>query len=131
MRLWHYRIIPYLPKSQLLAQWRELNSIFVNQPKHILINYVYDYDKKYLLNYTAIILMELYIRNIKYHLANAIIYFKDIKSDSSYVFKEHNQEYLEICYYNLLEKFMRGQKDMRKENIEEIKKIVLEGTNEE
>ncbi len=52
MRLWHYKLIPYLPKSQLLAQWRELNSIFKKQDKHILINYIYDYDKSYLINYS-------------------------------------------------------------------------------
>lgn len=39
MRLWHCEIIPYLPKTQLIAQWRELNSIFAREDKHILINY--------------------------------------------------------------------------------------------
>ena len=28
MRLWRIDLIPYLPRTQLLAQWRELNSIF-------------------------------------------------------------------------------------------------------
>lgn len=45
MRLWHYELLPYLPKSQLLGLWRELNSIFKKQNNHILINYIYDYDK--------------------------------------------------------------------------------------
>jgi len=31
MRLWHYELIPYLQKIQLLAQWRELNSIFAKE----------------------------------------------------------------------------------------------------
>ena len=46
MRLWHYKLIPFLPNSQLIAQWRELNSIFKKQDKHILINYVYEYPKE-------------------------------------------------------------------------------------
>ena len=46
MRLWHYKLIPFLPDNQLKAQWRELNAIFLNEPKHILINYVYEYRKQ-------------------------------------------------------------------------------------
>lgn len=38
MRLWHIDLIPYLPKTQLISQWRELNSVFKKQNKHILIN---------------------------------------------------------------------------------------------
>lgn len=45
MRLWHTDLTPYLPKSQLLAQWRVLNSIFVKEDKHVLINYIYEYPK--------------------------------------------------------------------------------------
>ena len=59
MRLWHYKLIPYLPNSQLIAQWRELNTIFVKQPNHILINYVYDYPKCHLFEYTQLVLQEM------------------------------------------------------------------------
>ena len=59
MRLWHYKLIPYLPKSQLLAQWRELNSIFKKQDKHILINYIYEYPREDLYKYSYIVLNEL------------------------------------------------------------------------
>ena len=48
MRLWHIDLIPYLPDLQLIAQWRELNSIFKKQDKHILINYIYNYDKVFM-----------------------------------------------------------------------------------
>lgn len=30
---------------------------------------------------------------------------------SNHTDKEHDSEYLRICYYNLKEKYMRGQKD--------------------
>ena len=48
MRLWHKDIIRFLPKGQLVSQWKELGSAFKNQNKHILINYIYDYSKSYL-----------------------------------------------------------------------------------
>ena len=35
MRLWYYKILEFLPNSQLIAQWCELNSIFKNKPSHI------------------------------------------------------------------------------------------------
>lgn len=117
MRLWHYKLIPYLPKSQLLAQWRELNSIFKKQDKHILINYIYKYPIEWLWRYTANVIDEMGNRNIKIkNWDNYDKYFKDV--DVCYTglrFEEHNNEYLTICYYNLKEKYIRGQKDFTKE----------------
>ena len=54
MRLWHYKLIPYLPNHQLVSQWRELSSIFSAQNKYILINYVYDHPREYLKHYTKL-----------------------------------------------------------------------------
>ena len=62
MRLWHHDIIELLPKSQLLAQWRELNSIFAKEDRHILINYIYDYPPSHLYTYTKIVLDEFKVR---------------------------------------------------------------------
>ena len=59
MRLWDYRLIPYLPKQQLVAQWRELNSIYKKQDKHILINYIYDYSKYSLMVYSQYVINEM------------------------------------------------------------------------
>ena len=111
MRLWHIDLIPYLPNSQLVAQWRELNSIFKKQDKHILINYIYNYDKKPLLNYSQAVIREMFNRCYKINTMNYIIYFLNINSFGTERFKEHNNEYLTICYYNLREKYIRGQKD--------------------
>ena len=126
MRLWHSDLIPYLPRSQLVAQWRELNSIFKKQDKHILINYIYNYPKEYLWHYTAKVIDEMQDRNIKIRsYVNEYEYFKcrpdedynehddKIRRSNAYKyrFKEHNDEYLTICYYNLKEKYIRGQKD--------------------
>ena len=53
MRLFHKDLIEVLPRQQLLGQWRELNSIFKLQNRHILINFVYEYDKQDLYNYSV------------------------------------------------------------------------------
>ena len=123
MRLWHIDLIPYLPKSQLLAQWRELNSIFKKQDKHILINYIYNYGREYLWEYAMAVIIEMKKRNIninKKSLINADNYFYGLGEVppviySFWRFKEHNKEYLTICYWNLREKYLRGQKDFTKE----------------
>ena len=65
MRLWHVELISYLPKSQLLAQWRELNSIFAKEDKHVLINYIYNYPKSELYAYTNLVLDEMKARGFK------------------------------------------------------------------
>lgn len=131
MRLWHIDLIPYLPKLQLLAQWRELNSIFKKQDKHILINYIYNYDKKYLYVYTIQVLDEMQKRHINiksYTKFNA--YFEDVCQKpilSSLRFTEQDDEYLTICYYNLREKYLRGQPDFSNELMFELNKFMLKG----
>lgn len=116
MRLWHIDLIPYLPKSQLVAQWRELNSIFKKQDNHILINYIYDYPKDYLYVYAMKVTEEMRARRYKINsFTNFVTYFKGINLmdgiPASLRYKEHNNTYLTICYYNLKEKYLRGQKD--------------------
>ena len=117
MRLWHVDILPFLPRSQLLAQWRELNSIFKKQDNHILINYIYDYQQVYLWEYAMAVVLEMKKRGYTIRsMDNSKNYFgvdftipKEIKGLTR--FQEHNDEYFEICYYNLKEKYLRGQKD--------------------
>lgn len=122
MRLWHYKFIKYLPNSQLIAQWRELNSIYKNQPNHILINYCYEYPKNILLAYSKLIYNEMINRNIKIKsLNNLINYFNIIDIDNDFINKDfsnivlfkyhHTNQYLKQCFYNLQEKYDRGQKD--------------------
>lgn len=127
MRLWHYKLIPFLPKSQLVAQWRELNAIFSKQTNHILINYIYDYPKSYLYNYTQLVINELKKRN--YNIRkwdNFLSYFQDAPKDinKNEIFKKHDDEYLKICCYNLKEKYLRGQADFSDEYYNNIKKFI-------
>ena len=119
MRLWHYKLIRYLPQSQLIAQWRELNSIYKKQDKHILINYVYEYPKEELYWYSRLVINELLNRGINIKkTANFYEYFKDLDcnnyyKDSDLFKKHHTNRYLLQCFYNLQEKYDRGQKDFK------------------
>lgn len=124
MRLWHHELVrnSLLPKSQLLAQWRELNSIFKKQDKHILINYIYEYSKKDLLVYTIIVLEELEKRNVKVKsYSNMEAYFEDsienilklkdeLKKFKPFIYHQTDR-YLEQCFWNLSEKYDRFQAD--------------------
>lgn len=126
MRLWHYKLIPYLPKSQLLAQWRELNSIFKKQDKHILINYVYEYNVQELHYYTDLVINEMGKRNIKIKNWNN---YNDMFDEPTNIklqpFKRHhNTQYLIQCFYNLQEKYDRGQKDFTREQYEKLEDFI-------
>lgn len=49
MRLWHKDLVPYLPKLQMLSQYRELVAIIKRidkqgTPNHILVNKVMNYN---------------------------------------------------------------------------------------
>lgn len=118
MRLWHIDLIPMLPRGQLIAQWRELNSIFAKEDNHILINYLYEYPKEDLLLYTNTVIEEMQRRGYQIRAYDKMNhYFKDVKEPESYhpFANHHNNEYLEICFFNLKEKFLRSQKDYNKE----------------
>ena len=50
MRLWCKDLIPYLPKLQLLSQWRECCAICSNiankgTSNHILVNKIMNYER--------------------------------------------------------------------------------------
>ena len=126
MRLWHYKLIPYLPDSQLIAQWRELNAILRNKPKHILINYVYEHDKMYLRNYCLYVIAEMHKRNFKIS-QESINNYIDLdfnvgknNVDFTTCFPEHNNRYLMQCFRNLQEKYDRGQKDFSEKQYDDL-----------
>lgn len=117
MRLWDYRLLDVLPRQQLLAQWRELNSIFKKKNNHILINFVYKYPKEDLKAYTILIIEEFNKRGYKIKKTdNMYNYFKNInvpyllfKQQNKSIFKDKMDErYLRQCIYNLEEKAMCG-----------------------
>ena len=70
MRLWHYKLLPFLPDRWIQSQWRECISIKrkweQNKPDSRLILYVRNYDGRYFIKYTNIVIDELDRRGIKY-----------------------------------------------------------------
>ena len=132
LRLWHHNLLSVLPKTQLLAQWRELNSIFAKEDRHILINYIYDYPKDDLFTYTELVLLEMCTRNFNIRAIEKMErYFADgpFEQIEHPFVQHHDKEYLEICYFNLKEKFMRGQKDFEAERYDALKKLYEEQMN--
>lgn len=113
MRLWHYKLIPYLPKEMLVSQWRECIAIKRQWEKatlkHRLVSYVMNYDKIYFMNYVIELVTELDERKIKYNDK----YYWEITNfcenyGGDYMYPEHNDIYLRECLYNLEEKAIRG-----------------------
>lgn len=137
MRLWHYKLIQFLPKSQLLAQWRELNSIFKKQDKHILINYIYEYPKDDLGIYSNLVIQEMLSRGFKIkNFKNYEEYFKGMSFNACEMFNlkpfknHHNFRYMQQCFYNLQEKYDRGQKDFDYNTYWKIERFIQGETNE-
>ena len=123
MRLWHIDIISYLPDSQLSEQWKELDLIFRKQPKDVLINYIYEYPKEYLLYYSNVVMKELYKRHIIIHnFTNYDEYFKDvaIKERDKFRYLQHNNKYFKLCFSLLYERYIRGQKDYTEDKMEAL-----------
>ena len=115
MRLWHKDLIPYLPRQQLLGQWRELCCIAKNiatndTPNHILVNKIMDYDIWHLNTYASAIYSEMTRRGYavdwnKYYRWINNPYVIPIGS----IFPNwHNDRYFWQCYYNLQEKYDCG-----------------------
>ena len=129
MRLWHITLVEKgcLPKGQLVSQWRELCSIFKKQDKHILINYIYNYDKAYLKAYADKVIAEMKRRGYKINsFENYNNYFDGVTCKGDEQFMEHNNEYLTICYWNFVEKYRRGQKDFDKATFSRLHKTYMD-----
>ena len=111
MRLWHKDLIPYLPRQQLLGQWREVCAIARNiekdgTPNHVLVNKVMDYPPEHFNRYAWMIYNEMKGRGYS---AEWERFTKEHKivllADERDLFKDwHNDRYLVQCLYNLQEK---------------------------
>ena len=123
IRLWHKDLIPYLPKNQLLGQWRECCCIAKNiadngTPNHILVNKVLNYPAIHFLVYTNMILAEMKNRGYKISEKSYLKFCENIRCAKPYfninadllikndkVFPDwHNTRYLRQCLFNLQEK---------------------------
>lgn len=128
MRLWHKDLIKVLPREQLVAQWRELSAIAGNiktkgTPNHILVNKIMDYPLDHFITYAAAVRDEMTRRGYR---TMDSVWNKIISVTSIYgifplekIFTEWmNAEYLEICYFNLKEKYLCGS--IKQEDWEKI-----------
>ena len=117
MRLWHYKLLPYLSDLQFKGQLRELYAIKRDwecngTTNHLLINKVMEYPKS-----------DLWIYFIKYHGEYKRRYGIAIKDEIYQEFASfpeelfdfrnpfpdwHNKEYLRVCMANLYEKHFFG-----------------------
>ena len=113
IRLWHKDLIPYLPKNQLLGQWRECCCIAKNitdngTPNHILVNKIMDYPIEHFIAYTTLVKQEMQKRGYKCDIGRFTKWlewdaFKILKNE---IFEDwHNDRYLRQCLLNLQEKY--------------------------
>ena len=131
MRLWANEILPYLPKSQLLAQKREVDLIWKDiangkQTNHVLINYIWDYKdyKVQLASYYNKLRVEFYNRGFKFVDKCNLLDYEVLVSHPFH--KHHNDRYLLQCFYNIQEKFDRGQKDFDLQTYLKLEKFIRE-----
>ena len=134
MRLWHYELLPYLPKSQLLSQKRECDLIWKDiangkKTNHILINYIWEYEDylKELSIYYWLLKEEFNKRGFKFNFSNNFV-TKNVFYGYGYkpFDKHHNNRYLLQCFYNLQEKFDRNQRDFDKETYLKLENFIRE-----
>ena len=114
MRLWHFELIPYLPKQMLVSQWRECIAIKRQWEKgtlkHRLVSYVTKYQKSAFYYYTQSIAAEMTKRNILYKriFLDELYDFCFQNGNAKFNYPEHDNRYLSQCLYNLEEKAVRG-----------------------
>lgn len=137
MRLWHKDLIPYLPKKQLLSQWRECCAIAKSisekgTPNHILVNKIMDYPIEHFAYYATLVSDEMESRGYKCDYSKFSKWIKIKKCSCTYdkVFKNwHNGRYLMQCFLNLQEKYDCGSIPEEEWNkvVLKVTKINLEG----
>lgn len=119
MRCWHKSLIPYLPRQQLLGQWREYCLIAKNiaekgTPNHILVNRIMDYPLNHFYNYGCLVYNETIKRRYITYFYKFGEYFTNFENSMDFINYNnifpnwHNNKYLIQCYYNLQEKYDCG-----------------------
>ena len=117
MRLWHYRLLPYLPDAQFKGQLRELVAIMHDwrdkgKTNHLLINRVMDFTPRNLTTY-FLRYEEEYFKRYGKRIDNKIVLeFTTFAGETKLycgLFKGwHCIEYLRVCMANLYEKHIFG-----------------------
>ena len=118
MRIWHYRLLPYLPDLQFKGQLRELVAIMRawrdnGTTNHLLINRVMDYEKaelaRYFIEYEAQY-HQRYGKWLDIYSAEFLNFGKEEPEKKKYYSDGwHDDEYLKICMANLYEKHEKAK----------------------
>lgn len=124
MRLWHKDLIPYLPKQQLVAQWRECCAIAKNiaekaSPNYLLVNKIMNYPIDYFYYYTSYVMDEMMKRGYRINSKSLSNFSKNQPLFNWYystmhrigikIYPDwHNERYLKQCLFNLQEKYDCG-----------------------
>lgn len=127
MRLWHQKLIPYLPRQQLLGQHRECAALRGKGwgKKHSVVDYVFTHNSSWLVAYHYLVMDEMESRGycpdpkwkVPYWRGDKIGHdrlfgnadFVDdqycyAKNKHGIIYPEHNDEYLRECIENLRDK---------------------------
>lgn len=123
MRLWHQKLIPYLPRQQLLGQHRECCALRGAGwgRKHATVNYVFENSPEHLVAYHVLVMDEMIKRGYK---PDKIWYNRNWRGsrlleqdgwcdykecmrlwenalEGCMIYFEHNNAYLQECVENL------------------------------
>lgn len=121
MKLWHIKLLPLLPRQQLLSQLRECVAIAkdiyeTGKTNHILINQIMDYPIEHFQEYCDMVIEEMDARNYKVsqQTIDKLSKYLNYQCYASFanpelrkvLFKDwHTDRYLVQCLYNLQEKY--------------------------
>ena len=118
MRIWHYRLIPYLPDAQFKGQLRELTAIMRDwrdkgSTNHLLINRVMLYPKAELTLYFTMYYWE-YAKRFGKEPQNILMEFLEFPQETNKATGQifdgwHDNGYLRVCMANLFEKYHYGR----------------------
>ena len=119
MRLWHKSLIPFLPRLQLVSQWRECCCIAKSiaekgTPNHILVNKIIDYPIDHFMQYCNLVSKEMHDRGYKCNTSRLTKWTHKLTDTYRYIKNDdlfeswHDDIYLRQCLYNLEEKALCG-----------------------
>lgn len=117
MRIWDFRLIPYLPDPQFKGQLRELVLIMCQwrdkgKTNHLLINIVMDFTPRNLTSYFLMYRIEYRKRYGKDVDAKIVREFLEWGENAPAIYEPfkgwHCYEYLRVCMANLYEKHTFG-----------------------
>lgn len=117
MRLWHYQLIPHLPRRQLLGQHRECCALRGKGwgKKHATVNYVFIHPYSWLFGYHLDVMVEMQNRGYcpakewwtMTYRGHQIGIDNGVVFEESQKYPEHNNKYLHECLDNLTQKGIR------------------------